>query len=64
MAKADREVHIYPTRREIDLERLAQALLSLVDQLSPKDKAYFLAEGDRVLQDLNEGYPKAKGSAA
>lgn len=63
MAKKDKTVQIYPKRREIDPARMADALLHLVDRLSPEDKARFASEGKRIMKEI-EAPPKAKGSAA
>lgn len=64
MAKKPKEVRIYPTRREIpDSERLARALLRLVDRLSMRDKDRFVAEGERILKEI-DAPTKPKGSAA
>lgn len=60
---ADKQIRIYPERREIDAVRLAKALLSLASHLSPEDKARFVAEGKRVRRTILGGV-KQKGSAA
>ena len=60
---SDKQIHVFPTRREVDTERLAMALLDLVANLSPEDKARYLSEGDEVMKKLGLG-AKQKGSAA
>jgi hypothetical protein len=63
MANKTRSVQIYPARRELEASRLAQALLHLVEHLSPKDKAHFVFEGERIVEGLKASR-KTKGTAA
>lgn len=63
MAKKNKEVRIYPQRREPDAARLAQALLHLVDHIPPRERDKFAAHGERLLEEMKPA-PKAKGSAA
>jgi hypothetical protein len=60
---SDKQIRIFPTRREVDTDRLAMALLDLVAKLSPEDKARYQAEGDKVMKKLGLGATQ-KGSAA
>ncbi len=61
---ADNQIRIFPKLREaVDDDRLAKALLDLVDHLSPEDKRLIAAEGERVLKEV-KGQQKLKGSAA
>jgi hypothetical protein len=60
---ASQRIRIIPKRREVDVGRLAEALLVLIDHLSPEDRARFLAEGRRALGE-EEGGDRPKGSAA
>ncbi len=59
---AEQRIRIIPKRRkEIDTARLAEALLDLIDHLSPKEKARLAAEGERVLREVKA---RPKGTAA
>jgi hypothetical protein len=60
---AKQRIRIIPKRREVDAARLAEALLDLVDHLSPEDKARYLVEGKPVLDEIKGG-DRPKGSAA
>lgn len=61
---AEKEIRIFPRLREaVDDERLAAALLDLVDHLSGEDRRDLIAEGERVLKEV-KGDGKSKGSAA
>jgi hypothetical protein len=60
---SNKQIRIHPTRREVDTERLAMALLDLVAKLSPEDKGRYLAEGDKAMKELGLGV-KQKGPAA
>jgi hypothetical protein len=61
---AKHEIRIIPKHREeIDTARLAEALLDLIDHLTPKERARLAAEGDRILKKT-AGMSKPKGSAA
>ncbi|MGD0880112.1 MAG: hypothetical protein ABSB09_00900 [Acidimicrobiales bacterium] len=61
---ADNRIRIFPKLRgAVDAERLAAALLDLVDHLSADEKSEFIAEGQRALKEVNRTR-KAKGSAA
>ena len=60
---ANQRIRIIPKRQAVDPARLAQALLDLVDHLSPADQARFLAEGRRILGEIKGG-DRPKGSAA
>jgi len=57
----EKRIRIYPKAREIDAERMAMALLALVAQLTPEDKARFVALGEGVLADIS-GASLPKGS--
>ena len=60
----DKELQIYPTRKtNEDAERLAQALLRLVDHLTSQERAFFLKEGRSISLEVKPDR-KSKGSAA
>ena len=59
---ASQRIRIIPKRREVDVARLAEALLDLIDQLSPEDRTRFLTEGTRLLDEVKGG-DRPKGSA-
>jgi hypothetical protein len=59
----DKQIRIYPARREVDTERLAMALLDLVAKLNQEDKARLLAEDDRSRKTSSHSN-RRKGSAA
>jgi hypothetical protein len=61
---ANNHIQISPRMRPaVDVERLARALLDLIDHLSVEDRQAFIAEGDRVLKEARD-QTKPKGSAA
>jgi hypothetical protein len=59
----DKQIRIYPKRREVDTERLAMALLDVIAKLDPDDRVRLLAAGEKTAKNLGLGR-KAKGSAA
>jgi hypothetical protein len=61
----DKKVRIIPKRRkELDLSRLAEALLDVLAGLSPEDREAFETEGQRLLQEIEGGKRRKRGSAA
>jgi len=61
---ANNQIRIYPRLRPVvDAERLAAALLDLVDHLNAEDRREFIAEGERALKEV-KGKTMPKGSAA
>ncbi len=61
---ANNQIRIYPKLRQaVEAERLAAALLDLVDHLSGEDRRKFIAEGERALKEV-KGKTTPKGSAA
>jgi hypothetical protein len=60
----DKQIRIIPKRRVLDVDRLAEALLDLVDTLGPEERQRFAAEGERLLQEQKKGRKARKGSAA
>jgi hypothetical protein len=62
-AMGDKQIRIYPKRREVDTERLAMALLDLIAKLDSEERARFLAAGEKASKKLGFGR-KPKGSAA
>lgn len=60
---ADKNIRIIPKRRDLDLDKLAEALLDLVDSLSPEEKERFEKIGARVLEEL-DGTSKMKGPSS
>lgn len=60
---ASKDVHITVVRRpEIDIERLAEALLDLVASLAPEERDRMAEEGATLLQKLGEEEPLLPGS--
>jgi hypothetical protein len=59
---ADKHIRIIPKLREPDLDKLAEALLDLVDSLTPEERDHFAAIGEQVLEQV-EGGSKPKGRA-
>jgi hypothetical protein len=57
---AEKKIRIIPKRRELDLDKLAKALLDLVDSLNPEQLEYFAADGERLLKSLTDGDQKRK----
>lgn len=60
---ARRQVRIIPKRRrELDLEKLAEALLDLVETLTPEQLERFAADGEEVLKSIED--PDSSGQPA
>jgi len=58
------EVRIYPElREEFDAEKIARALLSLIEKLTPEQRAEYEKDGEVVMKQLRMTVP-GKGSAA
>jgi hypothetical protein len=57
---AEKKIRIIPKRRDLDLDKLAKALLDLVDTLTPEQLEYFAADGEQLLKSLTEGDQKRK----
>lgn len=58
------EVRIYPELlEEFDAEKIARALLSLIEKLTPEQRAEYEKEGEKVMKQLRMTVP-GKGSAA
>ena len=56
-------IRIAVTRREpLDVEKLATALLDLVEQLTPEDRLRLAIEGERILKEV-KSEPTPKRSA-
>lgn len=47
---ANKKIRIIPVRRELDLEKLAEALLSMLNGLSPEDRKRFEKLGQLALE--------------
>ncbi|HEY1646187.1 MAG TPA: hypothetical protein VGF75_07560 [Candidatus Saccharimonadales bacterium] len=53
--KQKKVIKIIPKhRKELDLEKLAEALLNIVDTLSPEDREKFAKEGNKVLKEMEQ----------
>lgn len=60
----DKEIRIYPERREeIDAERIARALLSLIERLTPDQKEVYLKEGETIMRQLGMTVPGKRSAA-
>jgi hypothetical protein len=59
---AKKRIRIIPKHRELDLEKLAEALLDLVDSLTPEQLERFAADGERALKSITEPDPKRKSA--
>jgi hypothetical protein len=60
----DKEIRIYPERREeIDAERIARALLSLIGRLTPEQKEVYLKEGEKLMRELHMTVPGRRSAA-
>lgn len=59
-----KQIRIIPKRRDVDVERLAVALLDMVAGLSEEERQRFAAEGGRVLEKVKGGKRPRKESAA
>jgi hypothetical protein len=58
------KVRIFPKRRVIDVERLAEALLDLVAAIDDESKQESETQGDTPRRQVKGGHPGQKGSAA
>jgi hypothetical protein len=58
----DKRIRIIPKRRELDLEKLAEALLDLVDSLTPEQLERFATDGERVLKSIADPGSKRKSA--
>ena len=60
----EKKLRIIPKRRDIDFERLADALLDLVGILNPDEKAEFAARGAELRKQIEIDLKQKGGSAA
>jgi hypothetical protein len=61
---AEREIRVFARKRDdVEVERLARALLDYIDHLSPKHRDRLTKDGERALLSSNERR-RPKGSAA
>ena len=60
----EKKLRIIPKHRDIDFERLADALLDLVDTLSPQTKAELGMRGAELRKQIETDLKQKGGSAA
>ena len=60
----EKEIRIYPEQRdEVDAERIARALLALIERLTPDQKEVYLKEGERIIHQLGMKVPGKRSAA-
>ena len=59
---ADKKIRIIPKRRELDLDKLAEALLDLVESLTPEQLERFADDGERVLKSITDPGSKRRSA--